>query len=354
MHASSQSPDSRIRVKLLSPIPERWFRHQLPSDDPGWGNCVFSFDPNDTQYDWLVVYEDIPGLPGIPRNQRCEQLMCPPEHTMLTTSEPSSIKHYGNAYSSQFGCVLTSQAEWALPHKDRIHQQAGLIWIYGIGFEGPARSFEEIRDKVPENKQHDLAMVFSGKRMRLTLHNQRFRFMQALTEQLPEMHVFGRSEGHIDLDDKADALDPYRYSIALENHIEQHHWTEKLADAFLGLTLPFYAGCPNAADYFPEESFIPVDMSDPEGAAKIIRKAIADNEYEKRLPAIREARRRVLQEHNLFAVLSREIEKRHDPHRTPDPAAAICSRHAVRRQSPLNWLSDLTGKTRARLRHLGG
>ena len=90
------------------------------------------------------------------------------------------------------------------------------------------------------------------------------------------MHVYGRTPGHIALDDKTDALAPYRYSFALENHIETHHWTEKLADALLGLTLPFYAGCPNAVDYFPEESFIPIDMDDPDGAVRIARKAIVD------------------------------------------------------------------------------
>ena len=92
-------------------------------------------------------------------------------------------------------------------------------------------------------------MVFSPKRMRHTLHHHRFNFMRDLMQLLPEMHVYGR--GARALDDKADALDAYRYHVAIENYIGPHHWTEKLSDAFLGLTLPFYAGCPNATDYFP-------------------------------------------------------------------------------------------------------
>ena len=51
--------------------------------------------------------------------------------------------------------------------------------------------------------------------------------------------------------------------IAVENHIAPHHWTEKLSDSFLGYCLPFYIGCPNAADYFPEQSFIGLDIEDP-------------------------------------------------------------------------------------------
>jgi len=41
------------------------------------------------------------------------------------------------------------------------------------------------------------------------------------------------------MNDKAAALDPYQYHIAIENHVFTHHMTEKLPDAFLGYTLPF-------------------------------------------------------------------------------------------------------------------
>ena len=339
----------KIRVKVISPIPERYFLHQLPQGDPVWGSCRFSFDPTDRHYDWLVVYEDLRTANKDPRKNRFEELACPRRHTMLTTSEPSSIKHYGNAYASQFGCVLTSQEAWALPHPDRIFSQAGLIWMYGIGAHHEI-AFDDMVAHPPAVKAHDLSMVFSPKRMRHTLHHRRFSFMRDLMQFLPEMHVYGR--GARPLDDKAEALDAYRYHVAIENYIGPHHWTEKLSDAFLGLTLPFYAGCPNAADYFPPESFIPVDMKDPAGAARIIRQAIMDNEYEKRLPAIIEARRRVLFEHNLFAVISREIEKRHRPDAQAGDQGVIYSRHALRKKSLSHGLQVVYGKARARAVHL--
>lgn len=340
-----------IRVKVITPIPQRYFLHQFPGGEPAWEGCRFSFDPADRHYDWLVVYEDLPGLPDVPRDRRREVLACHPAHTMLTTTEPSSIKHYGNAYANQFGCVLTSQEAWALPHRDRIFSQAGLIWIYGVG-QHRETPFDEMVAHPPVHKTRDVSMVFSPKRMRHTLHKQRNEFMRRLMTLMPEMDVYGR--GARPLDDKAEALDAYRYHVAIENHIGLHHWTEKLADAFLGLTLPFYCGCPNAADYFPPESFIPIDMKDPEGAARIIRAAIANQEFEKRLPAIQEARRRILYEHNLFAVVSREIRKRHDPSRKADGHSAIYSRHALRKLSLAGGLREMLGKARSRLIHLTG
>lgn len=339
----------RIRVKVLSPIPQRYFLHQLPEGNPEWGNCRFSFDPADRNYDWLVVYEDLRTANKDGKRGFQEALACPPAHTMLTTSEPSSIKHYGNAYTGQFGCVLTSQEAWALPHSDRIFSQAGLIWIYGVGGEHET-TFDHMVAHPPADKTNELSMVFSPKRMRHTLHHHRFNFMQELMQLLPEMHVYGR--GARPLNDKAEALDTYRYHVAIENYIGPHHWTEKLSDAFLGLTLPFYAGCPNAADYFPADSFIPIDMKDPAGAAQIIQQAIMNNEYEKRLPAIIEARRRVLFEHNLFAVLSREIEKRNVAGSQASEHGVIYSRHTLRKKSLLLGLQDLYGKARAHAIHL--
>ncbi len=342
----ADTESSEIRVKVMATIPRRVLQHQLPWGIPKWGRCRFSFDPADERYDWLVVYDDLPPCHGEPRKQRWERLACPREHTMLTTSEPPSIKHYGDSYVRQFGWVLTSQPEWALPHPHRIHSQTGLHWFYGVG-ERHEIPFDTLVTQPPAVKTRDLSMVFSPKHMRHTLHSRRFDFMRRLIELLPQMDVYGR--GARPLDDKAEAIAAYRYHIAVENYIGPHHWTEKLADPFLGLALPFYCGAPNAADYFPPDSFIPIDMRDPEGAARIILRAIADHEYEKRLPAIVEARRRVLYEHNYFALLAREIEKRHDPGRMPDRHGILYSRHALRYQGPLNALRDLYGKARSRL-----
>lgn len=349
MKDQAPHPPAKIRVKVMTTIPSGVLRRQLPDETPEWGNCRFSLDPEDRDYDWLVVYDDLPAKRGEARKFRDEVLACPVTHTLLTTSEPSSIKHFGDTYVHQFGCVLTSQEAWALPHPDRIFSQAGLHWFYGLGAQHTVL-FNDLVARPPRDKTHDLAMVFSPKRMRHTLHRQRFDFMQKLMQLMPEIHVYGR--GARPLDDKADALDTYRYHVAIENYIGPHHWTEKLSDAFLGLTLPFYAGCTNASDYFPAESFIPIDIKDPVGAARIIRQAIADGEYEKRLPAIIEARRRVLYEHNFFAIVSREIEKRHRPVVQVPEHAVIYSRHALRRKSVLHGLRNVYGKARALAVHL--
>jgi hypothetical protein len=151
-----------------------------------------------------------------------------------------------------------------------------------------------------------------------------------------------------DMNDKAESLDEYRYHVAVENFVGPDHWTEKLADSYLGCTLPFYFGCPNANEYFPEGSFIPIDIFDPDGCAQLIRRTIENNEYQKRLPLILEARRRVLYEYNLFAVLSRLIETRFSTS-APKDGFTILSRHALRVASPGSAIVDFLDKIRSRI-----
>ena len=339
----------KVRVKFIARGPGDFWLHQFPHGEPAWGGCAFVFDREATEYDWLVVYDDVPGRAAGTEGPACEPLACDPRNTLLVTTEPSSIKTYGGAFTRQFGTVLTSQEPWALPHPDRIYSQPALHWFYGVGSR-EMRPFDRIAAGPALDKHGELSMVFSPKRMRHTLHHQRNRFMQALMDELQGMAVFGR--GARPLDDKAEALDAYRYHVAVENHIGLHHWTEKLADAYLGATLPFYCGCPNLEDYFPPDSFIRIDMHDPHGAVDTIRRAIAEDAYRQRLPAILEARRRVLYEYNLFAVLAREIGRRHKPADRIPHDAVIYSRHALRRRHFAVRVSDAYAKLRVRTAHL--
>jgi hypothetical protein len=71
--------------------------------------------------------------------------------------------------------------------------------------------------------------------------------------------------------------------------------------------LPFYHGCPNVYEYFPEESLITVDIGKPDEAIEIIQRAIRDSEYEKRVKGISEARRLVLEKYGIFAVVSKLV-----------------------------------------------
>ena len=335
----------KIRVKFIARIGEpEWLRY-FPDQEPEWGDCRFLFAAAERDYDWLVVYNDIPPFADerFPVNE--ELLACPAANSLLITTEPSNIKTYGNRYTEQFGHVLTSQEAWALPHRDRIYSQPALHWFYGAGSNG-FRSWREMHDYIPD-KTRQLSTVCATKKHMTKFHIRRNRFIDRLKTELPELDIFGR--GIRPMDDKAEAIDPYRYHLAVENYIGRHHWTEKLADAYLGLAFPLYAGCPNAADYFPEESFIPVNIFKQEESIENIRKFIHDDEYPSRLPALIEARRRVLEEYNIFAVISGIIKEHHQWGNAAN--TVLRSRRAVLTRSPLAAAGNLAFKSYVMARH---
>lgn len=337
-----------IRVKFVSRVdPREWTRY-FPGEDGRWGACHFLFDRDERHYDWLVAYDDVAPAKGQNRESAHELLACPDEQTLLVTTEPSSIKAYGKAFAAQFGHVLTSQPAWALPHRRRHFQQAANHWFYGSAPDHWMDRKTLVAGPSAADKAGDISAVFSAKRQSHTLHAQRYRFIQALVQQLPEIELFGR--GARPMNDKAEALSPFRYHLAVENHVAPHHITEKLTDCFLGRCLPFYVGAPNAADYFPEGSFIPLDIDDPVAAARTIRDAIRDNAWEKRLHLIDEARRRVLEEHHLFAVIERIVRQSGSATVSPSQRQTIYGRHAWRRKFKLSAARYMAEKVYVRAR----
>lgn len=339
---------TKIRVKFMARPEERIWRHQLPDEAPVWGLCEFIFDADETEYDWLVVYDDLPPAQGERRSMRIETLACNSDKTILITSEPSSIKSYFTDFTDQFGAVLTSQPEWALPHPNRLYQQPALQWFYGVGSDSEI-NFSELQNSLASEKLQMVSIVGSSKQQTHTLHALRFQFISALKERCNALKVFGRED--IPMDDKAEAVRAFRFHVAVENHYSKHHWTEKLADAYLGEAVPVYVGCPNITDYFPEDSYIALDITDPTSAAEVIN-SLSEEEYIKRRPAVLEAKKRVLFEYNLFAVLSDYIEKNDALHLDKGRVNnRLWSRRALIKRNPLAAIKHLYQKVRLRLIH---
>jgi hypothetical protein len=331
--------------KLRAETMPAW-RRQLPDNRPQWGRCRFEFDPELQEYDWLVAYDDLSPVGGEKFSSRKETLACPRDRTILVTAEPSSIKCYSRDFCAQFGLLITHHEPWAIHHPNRLYMQTGYPWFYGRSDTG-VLGFDAIRSHPPREKEALISTVCSAKQDPDTLQRQRFEFTAKLQEALPAIDRFGK--GVRPLNDKAEVLDGYRYHVAIENDVAPHYFTEKLVDAFLGLSLPFYFGCPNAADYFPPGSFVPIDIFDFDDAFDTISEALNGNLFERRLPDLEEARRRVLEEHNLFAVLAREIEARHaEPTRPAGAGERILSRRALRNSGPLIFLRTIVEKDRLR------
>lgn len=304
-----------------------------------WGDCLFCTDAAMTDYDWVLVYDEFPRHSVGTIKDETEPLLCPPDQTILITVEPPSIKIYSRAYTSQFGTVLTTHSSRDLPHPGHTLGRGCLEWLY-------IKPMQEILNQTEFPKTKMLSTICSAKQHTHTMHKMRYDLTRYLADRLPELDWFGH--GIQEIENKTIAMDDYKYHLCVENHLEPHHWTEKLSDAFVAMTLPFYAGDPLATECFPQESFIPIPLDDPQKAFEIIRKAMDDGEYEKRLPAIREARRLVLEKYNMFAQTA-EVIHHHRGTGTVRPGATLKGRHVLRK-NPLNALRELADTLAYKLR----
>ena len=195
------------------------------------------------------------------------------------------------------------------------------------------KSFDELEELPVPEKSRDISAIASTKDW-IAGHRSRAAFIELLEKVLPEVDLFGKGRSR-ELDDKWDGLAPYRYSIAIENTSKRDYWTEKISDCFLSYTVPFYFGATNISEYFPDDSFIWLPIDKPQEAIDIIKKTLANDDWEARLPALEEARKRVLYKYSFWGQISRLIsENRESLESTPRLAKKIKGR----RTRPGGWI----------------
>jgi hypothetical protein len=116
------------------------------------------------------------------------------------------------------------------------------------------------------------------------------------------------------VEDKWEALAPYRFHVSLENTAERDYWTEKLADAYLGCAFPFYWGCTNVREYFDDEAFRTIDPARPQWSIEVIETLIAEGITAERLHAVERARALVLDRYNFFPAIASLLGRCADGH----------------------------------------
>ena len=298
-----------MRIKLSINL-----KHPLLLQTPGgrgqWKDATFLFNEEVAECDAWIVFEGLFGP---------ESTRCPANQVMLITAEPEDIRIYEEGWLRSFDRVRTVQPDIAHPRRTVGH--TALPWYLGP-------SYDQLASADFPTKSQDISVICSNKAM-VGGHRRRLRFVEEL-QRLSPMPRYGR--GFRDLPDKWDGLAPFRYSVAVENSRHDHYWTEKIADCFLAGTVPIYWGAPNIKDYFPADAMIVIDSLDPVEVARIIKTEATPEAYQRRLPALREAKRRVLEEYNLFEV-AYQMAKAGQPGTSPVPITLS----PERRSRPYGW-----------------
>jgi len=290
-----------IKIKLSTEFPEWPIERQTPESSGIWKDCEFIINKSAEECDAWVVYDGI---------LQEESVICSKENLIFITAEPETVRNYHHEFLNQFNTIITSNRQ--IKHKNIVYTQQALPWMVGRRVKNEvnisfSKDYDELKSINFYNKTK-LISVISSNKVFTEGHRRRLDFVKALKEHFGDkIDVFGR--GICDIEDKWDAIAPYKYHIALENSSIDDYWTEKLADCYLGGAYPFYYGCPNLSKYFSEESFASIDVNDSESSIKIIEAAIANNLYEKSIDKILESKNLILDKYNLFPMLSEFVQK---------------------------------------------
>jgi len=273
-----------IDIKITTCAPSWPWLRQLPGNGPDWGPFRFHVDTDVEQCDLWFVFESLPSA---------QRAVCARENVVFITGEPDAIGGYSQRFLAQFGHVVSGRAD--VKHSSIIRSQQGHPWFV-------ERSYDELKALVPIAKTRDLCVLTSAKAYTAG-HQARLDFVRKLQQRLGDrVDVFGR--GIRDFDSKWDALRDYRYSVVIENHHGPDFVTEKLPDAWLSYTVPFYWGCSNLDRYSDARSWIAIDPANEQQAFDLIESHLSDpGAYERYLPAVIRARNDYLDHMQFFALV---------------------------------------------------
>lgn len=275
---------------MLVRIIKNWDQPNLLRQTPGssglWEGVRFILD-EDGPCDYAVVLNCI---------SQDVVLECDPRNIWCIAQEPpiKLMAYFRKGYKS-FHKVITSDID--LLGDKYVYDSLGLPWHVNKSYD------ELIGLERPMIKSKNLSWITSNKSA-FSGHVDRMQFLNSIQDQI-SFDLFGKGFNFIE--DKWDGLYPYKYSLAVENYRGPYYWTEKISDCFLSWTMPIYYGCTNLEEYFPRESFIKININEPEEAIEIIKESIEKKLWEKSIDAISHSRNLVLNEYNIFPYITKKI-----------------------------------------------
>lgn len=165
------------------------------------------------------------------------------------------------------------------------------------------RDFKWLSKNEEVEKSYTLSVVCSTKDFS-PFHRLRLRFVESLKEHFGDnLHWFGNGINQVD--EKWDALAPYKYTIAVENQIAPLCISEKLLDPFLTNTHPFYVGAPEAKGVFGKDSLTELNIWDLDKSIETIESCLERDVYRTSRESLVQARKKVLEEFHLLKRLCR-------------------------------------------------
>jgi hypothetical protein len=295
-----------IRAHVFTETDPRMFLKQAPGMSNTIDGVEFSFGIDIARdADVLILYT---------RASFSVPTRLPRERTAFIAGEPDPIHRYNPAFLNQFGMVLTTSPQPLSVPTMRANYCSK--WYAGIDYdEEPDHpnllGHDYFAGLEPPKKANDRISIVTSRKAHTPYHRKRLEFIDFLKQRIPDrIDLFGSGQRYVG--DKREALEPYKYHLALENGDGDFTWTEKLSDPLLCWAFPFYSGCGNVGDDLPAGCHMPLDLENFGTALARMIYAVENDHYDDALADIAEARRRILDHYNLMDLLSRVARRTYE------------------------------------------
>jgi hypothetical protein len=275
------------------------YRHQTPNAKGVWEDIVAVRDPK--QAEFIVIQDEI--------DNNLLLNMFKPENRLYFNREALSL-HLKDQYpTSQFKRFSFWDGTGYLP----------IRWWYGTnvqasaqGYSGIAKTYDQLIATKPYPKTKHITSIVSNKVMNEG-HQLRKLFTKQFLKQYSRLDLYGSIEFHnktIPNNDKMQALQDYKYCLGFDNQdfIKDFFGTQ-LSDSLLCWCVPIFWCGTDLSRYFPEGSFIQFDARKPATEIPRIIELIENDDYEKRISAIEEARDLILNKYNFWPTIKSVIDK---------------------------------------------
>ena len=290
------------KIKLSINSPKKGLLRQTPNNDGIWGDYKFFINDPVEECDYWVICSK-----GEKQNNKTKVSK---DNLVLLTGEPESVYHYAPGFIKNFGRILTFRKDIKHPNVINNIQPAQPWWLGRKMLENGLIEFSSDYDELskPVKDKKKLISVITSSKAFTQGHKDRINFVKKLKDYFgDQLDVFGK--GINSFEDKWETLREYKYHIVIENSSCDDNWTEKLADNYLAECFPFYHGCKNLNKYFNDNAFKLIDINNFDASVKIIEEGIANNLYVESYSAITKAKRKVMEEYNIFPMLINELTK---------------------------------------------
>jgi len=184
--------------------------------------------------------------------------------------EPKAIKP--RFYTPESLDFIHKNYSYVLTHEQElIERYNNFLFVPGCSIFSVVNETLPVKDKL-------LSIITSSKD---NTEGQKFRI--ETTKKVKGYDLFGR--GFKEINFKNEALEPYMFSIAIENSMSNFYFTEKVLDCFCTKTIPIYRGC-DLSKWFNSDGII--YFKTQEELQDIIDNKLSKELYESKLSVIEE------------------------------------------------------------------